>query len=191
MSDVRENPAATDSPAPPAGGGAAGERDVRRGERTAGDDRRAARGLPPADGDEVGLALSGGGVRSGAIGLGVIQALHRTGTLRAFDYLCTVSGGGYAGAFLSSAAAAVVHGFREGPPESAGTATAVAAGERRRPAAALDRRLDELLGADDDGPLTPRMQRFVYGGHYLRQTWEFLNRQLIGVLLMWVLIAAA
>ena len=189
-------PAATESGGAAGAGAAAGAREVRGRERRDVDGRRHARGLPPADGDEVGLALSGGGVRSGAVGLGVLQALHRTGTLRAFDYLCTVSGGGYAGAFLTSSAAAVVHGFREGGPDRAsdGPAAAVPAAVAggaggRRPAAALDRRLDELLGADD-GRLTPRMQRFVFGGHYLRKTWEFLNRQLIGVLLMWALIAS-
>ena len=42
-----------------------------------------------------GLALSGGGIRSAAFGLGVIQALSRAGILSRFDYLSGVSGGGY------------------------------------------------------------------------------------------------
>lgn len=50
----------------------------------------------------VGLALSGGGIRSATFCLGVIQALARLRLLRAFDYLSTVSGGGYIGAWLST-----------------------------------------------------------------------------------------
>lgn len=45
----------------------------------------------------VGLALSGGGIRSAAFNLGVLQALARKGLLARFDYLSTVSGGGYIG----------------------------------------------------------------------------------------------
>lgn len=50
----------------------------------------------------VGLALSGGGIRSAVFSLGVMQALDRRGVFRFFDYLSTVSGGGYIGASLSS-----------------------------------------------------------------------------------------
>jgi Patatin-like phospholipase len=52
----------------------------------------------------IGLALSGGGVRSGAVSLGLMQALDERGALPYVDYLSTVSGGGYAGAYLSSVA---------------------------------------------------------------------------------------
>ena len=48
----------------------------------------------------VGLALSGGGVRSATFNLGILQALAAHQTLRMVDYLSTVSGGGYIGAFL-------------------------------------------------------------------------------------------
>ncbi|MEO6739894.1 MAG: patatin-like phospholipase family protein, partial [Chthoniobacteraceae bacterium] len=48
----------------------------------------------------VGLALSGGGVRSATFALGVLQTLARKGKLRHIDYLATVSGGGFAGGFL-------------------------------------------------------------------------------------------
>jgi hypothetical protein len=50
--------------------------------------------------DTLGLALSGGGVRSAAFCLGVLQALTRGGWLPHVDFLSTVSGGGYIGAFL-------------------------------------------------------------------------------------------
>lgn len=49
----------------------------------------------------TGLALSGGGVRSATFSLGALQALARCGLLRHIDYLSTVSGGGFAGGWLS------------------------------------------------------------------------------------------
>ncbi len=48
------------------------------------------------------LCLSGGGIRSASFGLGVLQALSRFGWLEKFDYLSTVSGGGYIGGWLSA-----------------------------------------------------------------------------------------
>jgi len=53
--------------------------------------------LPP---DTVGLALSGGGIRSATFCLGVLQAMARTVWLPRVDLLSTVSGGGYIGSFL-------------------------------------------------------------------------------------------
>ncbi len=50
-----------------------------------------------AEGGHAGLALSGGGIRSAALCLGLLQALHRQGLLAAFGWLSTVSGGGYTG----------------------------------------------------------------------------------------------
>lgn len=48
------------------------------------------------------LCLSGGGIRSASFGLGVIQGLARHRALEYFDYLSTVSGGGYIGSWLSA-----------------------------------------------------------------------------------------
>jgi len=48
----------------------------------------------------VGLAFSGGGIRSATFNLGILQALAKAKTLRTFDYLSTVSGGGYIGSWL-------------------------------------------------------------------------------------------
>src|SRR5262245_49604179 len=50
--------------------------------------------------DLAGLALSGGGIRSAAFNLGVLQGLAEYGLLPHFDYLSTVSGGGYIGSWL-------------------------------------------------------------------------------------------
>jgi hypothetical protein len=52
--------------------------------------------------DAVGLALSGGGIRSATFSLGVLVALAQRGLLPVVDYLSTVSGGGYVGSFLSA-----------------------------------------------------------------------------------------
>ncbi|MFL6674738.1 MAG: patatin-like phospholipase family protein [Massilia sp.] len=49
----------------------------------------------------AGLALSGGGVRSATFNLGVLQAIGEQQLLRDFDYLSTVSGGGFIGGWLS------------------------------------------------------------------------------------------
>ncbi len=48
------------------------------------------------------LCLSGGGIRSAIFGLGILQGLAKTGLLSAFDYLSTVSGGGYVGGWLTA-----------------------------------------------------------------------------------------
>ena len=50
----------------------------------------------------MGLALSGGGIRSATFGLGILQALAEQGLLKYFDYLSTVSGGGYIGSWLTA-----------------------------------------------------------------------------------------
>lgn len=57
---------------------------------------------PDADKDNLkGIALSGGGIRSASFCLGVMQALAKHDKLKKFDYLSTVSGGGYIGGALS------------------------------------------------------------------------------------------
>ena len=50
----------------------------------------------------VGLAFSGGGIRSATFNLGVLQALRSLGVFDKIDYLSTVSGGGYIGAWLQA-----------------------------------------------------------------------------------------
>ena len=50
----------------------------------------------------VGLAFSGGGIRSASFGLGVLEALRDFELLDKVHYLSTVSGGGYIGAWLSA-----------------------------------------------------------------------------------------
>jgi hypothetical protein len=50
----------------------------------------------------AGLALSGGGIRSATFALGVLQGLASLKLLSRFDYLSTVSGGGYIGSWLAA-----------------------------------------------------------------------------------------
>ena len=55
---------------------------------------------PAAQKSLIGLAFSGGGIRSATFNLGVLQALAQAKLLRTFDYVSTVSGGGYIGSWL-------------------------------------------------------------------------------------------
>src|SRR5260370_24042043 len=72
------------------------------------------------------LCLSGRGIRSATFSLGVVEGLARAGLLTGFDYLSTVSGGGYLGGWLS----AWMHRHPQGGP---GVEEAL----RRRPQAPL------------------------------------------------------
>lgn len=54
------------------------------------------------EGKLTALCFSGGGIRSATFGLGIVQALAKEGWLEKFDYLSTVSGGGYLGSWLSA-----------------------------------------------------------------------------------------
>lgn len=57
----------------------------------------------PDPGNElVGIAMSGGGMRSATYNLGVAQALANGGLMEEVDYMSTVSGGGYFGTSLTS-----------------------------------------------------------------------------------------
>ncbi|WP_199797785.1 patatin-like phospholipase family protein [Porphyrobacter sp. TH134] len=72
------------------------------------------------DGRRIGLALSGGGIRSATFSLGILQALSSLGLVSRFDYLSTVSGGSYIGSFF---------GALYVPPEKRG-GTALSDGDR-------------------------------------------------------------
>jgi hypothetical protein len=59
------------------------------------------------------LCLSGGGIRSASFCLGVLQGLAKRGALLHFNYLSTVSGGGYTGSMLSAWAYRAKGGIHE------------------------------------------------------------------------------
>ncbi len=63
------------------------------------------------DAAHAALCLSGGGIRSASFALGVLQGLAQRGLLGTFDFVSTVSGGGYTGGWLS---AWMFHAQREG-----------------------------------------------------------------------------
>lgn len=48
------------------------------------------------------LCFSGGGIRSATFGLGILQGLAKHNLLSKFEYISTVSGGGYIGSWLSA-----------------------------------------------------------------------------------------
>ena len=58
---------------------------------------------PSTANELVGLAFSGGGIRSATINMGIAQALERRGVFDHVDYMSTVSGGGYLGSGISTA----------------------------------------------------------------------------------------
>lgn len=111
-----------------------------------------------ADGGGHALCLSGGGVRSAAFCLGVIQALARHRLLTHFHYLSTVSGGGYIGGWLTRLIAQRYEPPAEGSDEAA----------RRRD---LETRIDTLQ-EDIAAPLD-RVEKAVVGG--LRRYSSYLT----------------
>jgi hypothetical protein len=58
--------------------------------------------LGEAKGQRSALCISGGGIRSATFALGALQGLADLGILENFDYLSTVSGGGYIGSWLTA-----------------------------------------------------------------------------------------
>ncbi len=76
--------------------------EIKKIRRRRGHDSANLQGAPSTEQGLVGLALSGGGIRSASFSLGVIQALEKYGILTSVDYLSTVSGGGFIGTCLSS-----------------------------------------------------------------------------------------
>lgn len=67
------------------------------------------------------LCLSGGGIRSATFNLGILQGLARHGLLDQFDYLSTVSGGGFIGGWLTAwmhrqGTQNVIKGLTDPPP---------------------------------------------------------------------------
>ena len=63
-------------------------------------DRRGALGDAAKPQETWGLALSGGGIRSATFCFGLLKSLAANGLLQRFDFMSTVSGGGYVGAMV-------------------------------------------------------------------------------------------
>lgn len=76
----------------------------------------------PPDGMRIGIALSGGGIRSAAFNLGALQALQEKGILGRAEYLTAVSGGNYIASALTISAAYAKPGYYDDKPRwSAGS----------------------------------------------------------------------
>src|SRR5262245_14964027 len=121
----------------------------------------------------VGVALSGGGIRSACFNLGFLQALVQRNLMRYVDYLSTVSGGGYIGSFFSS----------------------LAHRRWRERELAKTPRQDAVVPPEPAGPLPltadphnhrqpPAVEELVSRSRYLNDMPGFFNRYLVGTLLL-------
>ena len=100
--------------------------------------------VPPVQ-DLVGIALSGGGIRSASFNLGVLQGLSSRRALWLFDYVSTVSGGGFIGAWWSAWLAREPRASRDVFPPN----------EELEPQRRAETAL--LLGADDAASTPPSL----------------------------------
>lgn len=135
----------------------------------------------------VGLALSGGGIRAGAFAVGVLQALYSRGLLRFCDYLSTVSGGSYAGAFLASLGHHPHSSLNWGRTE--GTTSGGSPAARSPAARALATTAGEsshrvTLAPDGQRRQSAAVQRLIHGGTSLNRPLLFVNNWLPGFLLI-------
>ena len=108
--------------------------------------------------DAIGLSLSGGGIRSATVCLGVIQVLARKKLFAEIDYLSTVSGGGYFGSFLSSCLA---HDQLAAPLDKK----------------AVDALISETFDPDSNGAEAPAVRHLRNNSRYLLHggTWGKLK----------------
>ena len=115
------------------------------------------------------LCLSGGGIRSATFGLGILQELARQNLLDKFDYLSTVSGGGYLGGWLT----AWIHRHRKG---LAGVIEEL----KKRPVSPLDPEPGPIRHLRDySNYLSPKL------GLLSADTWTLVATYLRNLLLNW------
>ncbi len=116
------------------------------------------------------LCFSGGGIRSATFALGVLQGLAAHDLLPQFDYLSTVSGGGYIGAWLTS----WIH-HAGSPQEVFQALNSQAAVSPTAPEPEPIRHLRRFSNY-----LTPRL------GVFSADTWTLIGTYLRNLLLNWV-----
>ena len=102
----------------------------------------------------VGMCLSGGGTRSASFSLGFAQGLQRIGLWKYIDYLSTVSGGGYIGAYLTSSI------LKQKEPVT---------------------KQNQPFQLPNSSKQSRRVQRIIYGGHYLLKPLRLANMYLMGL----------
>jgi patatin-like phospholipase len=118
------------------------------------------------------LSISGGGIRSATFALGIIQELARLKILEKFDYLSTVSGGGYIGGWLSSYVRRRAGGIQE-----------VAEELRREPADPTQPEVQPVRHLRDySNYLTPKL------GLLSGDTWAMAAIYLRNLLLNWLML---
>jgi hypothetical protein len=116
---------------------------------------RLADGGAPEQAPLAAVCLSGGGIRSATFNLGVIQGLVRLGLLGRFDYLSSVSGGGYIAGWLKAWT------YRDGTDAvvrelaSVDPAPASAAGQAPAPVGAVPNCASPFAGPAPRDPLAP------------------------------------
>jgi hypothetical protein len=133
----------------------------------------------------VGLSLSGGGVRSAVVSLGVLQGLHRGGLLRLVDYLSSVSGGGYAASYLSSLA------LDPDTSDDSYTKRKLSGriGKEQKTDSKLERRLNEALGSKREKKQPQKIKDLIRSGDFLlKRAWIGINRTFFAILFIWTLV---
>lgn len=127
--------------------------------------------------ERAALCISGGGIRSASYALGVIQGLARLGkdaadsVLNKFDYISTVSGGGYVGSWLTGWAT------RKGSME------AVIGELRKKPTDKLQPEPKPVHHLREySNYLTPKL------GLLSADTWAFFGAYFRNLLLMWLVL---
>jgi len=120
------------------------------------------------------LCLSGGGIRSATFNLGILQGLAERGLLDRFDYLSSVSGGGYIASWLN----AWIH--RDGRGNVLRGLARSAAAREADPLAPEPRPLDHLR--EFSNYLTPR------AGLFSPDSWMLAATVLRNILLNWLVI---
>ncbi|HEV7919649.1 MAG TPA: patatin-like phospholipase family protein [Thermoanaerobaculia bacterium] len=126
---------------------------------------------------QTALCISGGGIRSATFALGVIQCLARircsgVSLLEKFDYLSTVSGGGYVGSWLSAYARRTNNGI---------AAVAQEIAERRQPPSEPESEPLRHLRSYSNY-LTPRL------GLLSADTWALVGTYLRNLSLTWLIL---
>ncbi len=132
-----------------------------------------------------GLCISGGGIRSATLGLGMMQALMKNNLFRLFDYMSTVSGGGYIGSCLSSMLSneyQEVNKFEKTNPNAKEVTDAITAKERAEGIRMVryDKFKPEKLGVDaDDSPFVGH--RGLAGKEYTRSKYSAFEKLSLNV----------
>jgi Patatin-like phospholipase len=126
------------------------------------------------------LCLSGGGIRSATVALGFLQACDRWALLKKFDYLFTVSGGGYIGGWLT----ALIHRINDHNNPVVGIDEDLGALNAKAPGAAAIANLRRYSNY-----LTPHLG--LFSGDSLALIAIYLRNLLLNGLILLALLAAA